>query len=81
MSIYPWNSIGDQGSPFVLTFEQIGIAKAAAIINFVVVTAALSSCNGGLFSTGRMLFTLARQGKAPRAFGELGKMEFLLNRR
>ncbi|MGX5545069.1 amino acid permease [Bacillus cereus] len=73
MSIYPWNSIGDQGSPFVLTFEQIGIAKAAAIINFVVVTAALSSCNGGLFSTGRMLFTLARQGKAPRAFGELGK--------
>ena len=52
-----------KGSPFVLTFQQIGIAKAAGIINFVVLTAALSSCNGGLFSTGRMLFTLAQQKK------------------
>ncbi|MFP3362027.1 hypothetical protein R0K17_32510, partial [Planococcus sp. SIMBA_143] len=38
-------------------------------INFVVLTAALSSCNGGLFSTGRMLYTLAQQKKAPERFG------------
>ncbi|PEZ06439.1 amino acid permease [Bacillus sp. AFS018417] len=73
MAIYPWNEFGDNGSPFVLTFEQIGIAKAAGIINFVVLTAALSSCNGGLFSTGRMLFTLAQQKQAPEKFGHLNK--------
>ncbi|MEI4831880.1 amino acid permease [Bacillus sp. FJAT-53711] len=73
MAIYPWNEIGEKGSPFVLTFEQIGIAKAAGIINFVVLTAALSSCNGGLFSTGRMLFTLAQQKQAPEKFGRLNK--------
>ncbi|CAG9613091.1 putative transport protein YifK [Bacillus rhizoplanae] len=73
MAIYPWNEFGEKGSPFVLTFEQIGIAKAAGIINFVVLTAALSSCNGGLFSTGRMLFTLAQQKQAPEKFGHLNK--------
>ena len=39
MAIYPWNELGEKGSPFVLTFQQIGIAKAAGIINFVVLTA------------------------------------------
>lgn len=70
LSIYPWNEIGVQGSPFVMTFERLGIKTAAGIINFVVLTAALSSCNGGIFSTGRMLFNLAEQGHAPRAFAE-----------
>ena len=49
MSIYPWNEIGTSGSPFVMTFEKIGIRQAAGIINFVVLTAALSSCNSGIF--------------------------------
>ncbi len=70
LSIYPWNEIGTQGSPFVMTFESLGIKTAAGIINFVVITAALSSCNGGIFSTGRMLYSLAQQGQAPRAFAE-----------
>ncbi|TOY79656.1 amino acid permease [Burkholderia pseudomallei] len=70
LSIYPWNEIGTQGSPFVMTFERLGIKTAAGIINFVVLTAALSSCNGGIFSTGRMLYNLAQQGHAPRTFGE-----------
>jgi AAT family amino acid transporter len=70
LSIYPWNEIGTQGSPFVMTFERLGIKTAVGIINFVVVTAALSSCNGGIFSTGRMLFNLAQQGQAPRAFAK-----------
>ncbi|MGZ0087435.1 amino acid permease [Caldibacillus thermoamylovorans] len=71
MSIYPWNEIGEKGSPFVLTFEKIGIHAAAGIINFVVLTAALSSCNSGIFSTSRMLFNLAEQQEAPQAFGRL----------
>lgn len=73
MSIYPWNEIGEKGSPFVLTFEQLGIPAAAGIINFVVLTAALSSCNSGLFSTGRMLFNLANHGEAPQKFSRLTK--------
>lgn len=73
MSIYPWNEIGTKGSPFVLTFKQVGIPAAAGIINFVVLTAALSSCNSGIFSTGRMLFNLANHGEAPESFRKLTK--------
>jgi L-asparagine transporter-like permease len=72
MSLYPWDQIGTIGSPFVLTFEKLGIRSAADIINFVVLTAALSSCNGGIFSTGRMLYNLSLQKKAPHMFSELG---------
>ncbi len=73
LSIYPWNQIGTQGSPFVMTFERLGIKTAAGIINFVVITAALSSCNGGIFSTGRMLFSLAQNGHAPKSFKNVSK--------
>jgi len=68
LSIYPWNELGTHGSPFVMTFEKLGIKSAAGIINFVVLTAALSSCNGGIYSTGRMVYNLAQQGQAPRTF-------------
>ncbi|KDB08230.1 amino acid permease-associated region [Burkholderia sp. lig30] len=71
MSIYPWDQIGTQGSPFVMTFSRLGIPAAAGIINFVVLTAALSSCNSGLFSTARMLYNLAQQGQAPRMLGRV----------
>jgi AAT family amino acid transporter len=75
MSLYPWNQIGTMGSPFVLTFNKLGIRAAAGIINFVVLTAALSSCNSGLFSTGRMLYNLALQGKAPAVFSNLNSRQ------
>ncbi|GBF32548.1 D-serine/D-alanine/glycine transporter [Desulfocucumis palustris] len=73
MSLYPWNEIGTKGSPFVMTFSNLGIRSAAGIINFVVLTAALSSCNSGIFSTGRMLYNLSLQGKAPKIFSRLSK--------
>lgn len=73
MSIYPWNEIGAQGSPFVMTFEKMGIPAAAGLINFVVLTAALSSCNSGIFSTGRMLYNLAQQEQALPMFAKVGK--------
>jgi amino acid transporter, AAT family len=73
MSIYPWTEIGSTGSPFVLTFDKLGIPAAAGIINFVVITAALSSCNGGIFSTARMLYNLAENGEAPKAYTKLNK--------
>jgi len=71
MSLLPWDQLDPKMSPFVLMFDRMGIPGAANIINFVVITAAASSCNGGIFSTGRMLYSLALQGQAPRMFGKL----------
>ena len=79
MCLYPWNQLGTIGSPFVLTFNKLGISAAAGIINFVVLTAALSSCNSGIFSTGRMLYNLSLQGKAPAFFGKLSKNRVPVN--
>ncbi len=60
VTIFPWDQIGSNGSPFVLTFAKIGITAAAGIINFVVLTAALSGCNSGMYSCGRMLYARRR---------------------
>ncbi|MDR3435569.1 amino acid permease [Telmatospirillum sp.] len=79
MSLYPYDQIGTIGSPFVATFSKLGIPAAAGIINFVVLTAALSSCNSGIFSTGRMLYNLSQQGRAPAAFGKLNKRKLPIN--
>lgn len=73
LSIYPWNELGTRGSPFVMTFESLGIPAAAGIINFVVLTAALSSCNSGIYSTGRMLFNLAEQKQALPVFAKVSQ--------
>lgn len=73
MILFPWNKIGTEGSPFVLVFDQIGIPGAAHIINFVVLTAALSAFNSGMFSTGRMLYNLSLQNNGPKYFGKLNK--------
>jgi AAT family amino acid transporter/D-serine/D-alanine/glycine transporter len=71
MSLVPWTELKPGVSPFVFLFEKIGIPGAASVVNFVVITAAASSCNSGIFSTGRMLYTLAQFGQAPRAFGRV----------
>jgi AAT family amino acid transporter/D-serine/D-alanine/glycine transporter len=71
MSLVTWSQLRPDTSPFVLVFEKIGIPAGAEIINFVVITAAASSCNSGIFSTGRMLYSLAGNGQAPRAFGKV----------
>lgn len=73
MSLYPWNEIGTKGSPFVMTFSSLGIAAAAGIINFVVLTAASSSCNSGIYTTGRMMYSLSLEGKAPKYFAHVSK--------
>ncbi len=73
VTIYPWNQVGENGSPFVMTFAKVGIVAAAGIINFVVLTAAMSGCNSGIYSAGRMLYTLAKNGQAPKFFGKVSK--------
>lgn len=71
MSVTPWNSVVPDKSPFVELFVIAGLPAAASIINFVVLTSAASSANSGVFSTSRMLFGLAQEGNAPKAFGKL----------
>lgn len=66
MAVIPWNMIDGKLSPFVQIFDNVGISFAAHILNFVVLTAALSVYNSGLYSNGRMLYSLAQQGNAPK---------------
>lgn len=73
VTIYPWNRLSAVGSPFVSTFAKVGITAAASIINFVVLTAALSGANSGIYSSSRMLFKLSHEGDAPKIFGRLSK--------
>ncbi|HML34499.1 MULTISPECIES: amino acid permease [Sporomusa] len=71
MIIYPWNKIGLDGSPFVQIFSNMGIPAAATILNVVVLSAALSVYNSGIYSNARMLYGLAQQGNAPKFFAKL----------
>lgn len=71
LAIFPWNQIEATGSPFVQIFTYVGIPSAANLLNFVVLTAALSAYNSALYSNGRMLYGLAAQGNAPKIFGKL----------
>ena len=73
LGIVPWNQIGLAESPFVRVFSIVGIPGAGHIMNFVVLTAALSSAMCNLYFTARLLFSLARGGYAPAALGKLSK--------
>ena len=75
MCIYPWpeiaHGVGVGRSPFVLTFSGLCIKQAAAIINFVIITASLSTANSGMFSNGRMLYNLSLQKQAPQFLSKI----------
>lgn len=73
LALYSWNKIGLKGSPFVLVFDKVGIPAAASIINFVVLTAALSGMNSALYVDGRMLYSLALNNNAPKIFSKVSK--------
>ncbi|VTN25675.1 putative amino acid permease [Klebsiella pneumoniae] len=49
MAIFPWNSFGEQGSPFVLIFDGLGIPAAATILNIIVISASISAINSDIF--------------------------------
>jgi len=77
VSFIPWTDVGAKvvaQSPFVRVFAHTGVPYAAGIMNFVVLTAALSSMNANTYLTGRMLFSLSRGGYAPRGFGILNRL-------
>jgi L-asparagine permease len=64
--VLPWTDYGPAESPFVTVFSQLGVPGAASLMNGVVLIAALSSTNSGLYSTGRILRSLGERGEAPR---------------
>lgn len=66
MTVTPWNQIDPTMSPFVNMFTLVGISAAAGIINFVVLSSAMSSANSGMYSTGRMLYGLGTSKLAPK---------------
>lgn len=71
MCVTPWNQIDPGASPFVTTLEMAGFGIAAFVINLVVLTSAASSANSGLYSGTRMLYALAKDGHAARAFARI----------
>ncbi|WP_031985374.1 amino acid permease, partial [Acinetobacter baumannii] len=76
MSLIPWNQLdlgGLDKSPFVMIFSQLGIGWAAHLLNFIILTAALSVYNSGMFANSRMLYGLAQQGNAPKIFKKVNK--------
>ncbi|EPK5746040.1 amino acid permease [Acinetobacter baumannii] len=58
-------------SPFTLLYEKVGFAFAASLMNAVILTAILSAGNSGMYSSTRMLFDMAQQGRAPKWFAKL----------
>ncbi|MGV3344259.1 amino acid permease [Enterobacteriaceae bacterium LUAb1] len=68
MAIFPWNSIGQQGSPFVLIFEGLGMPAAASVLNIIVISATISAINSDIFGAGRMMYGMAKEGMAPKSF-------------
>ncbi|MBO5491367.1 MAG: amino acid permease [Desulfovibrio sp.] len=80
LTLHPWDQLGASvdkshwaeamvASPFVQIFDLMGIPAAAHVLNFVVLTAALSVYNSGVYCNSRMLYGLALQGNAPRVLG------------
>ncbi|HWT37526.1 MAG TPA: amino acid permease [Paraburkholderia sp.] len=73
VAIIPWQKAGTGESPFVLVMQHIGIPYGGSVMNFVVLTAALSAMNAQLYVASRMIFSLARSGQAPAAIGKVSK--------
>ena len=76
VAFVPWTVTGSHlvtESPFVRVFRYTGVWHAAGMMNFVVITAALSSMNTNVYLCSRMLFSLSRGGYAPKVFGRLNK--------
>lgn len=73
LGVMPWNRAGVTESPFVSVFRMANIPRAPSIMNFVVLTAALSGANASLYVGSRLLFSLSRTGWAPVRLGRLSR--------
>nr|WP_228032375.1 amino acid permease [Mycolicibacterium sp. P9-22] len=73
VTILPWNSTEVGESPYVSVLDHMGVPAAANIMNLVVLTAVLSCLNSGLYTVSRMLYSLARNGEAPRKLAQVNR--------
>ncbi len=73
LSLFPWNKMAEGGSPFVLIFDSLNSQGVATVLNFVVLTAAVSVYNSTSYCTSRMLLGLAKQGNAPEFLSKINK--------
>jgi L-asparagine permease len=71
--LLPWSSYTKDQSPFVTVLSHLGVPAAGNVMNLVVLTAALSSLNSGLYSTGRILRSMAMAGSAPKFTGVMNR--------
>lgn len=79
MTLWPWNEVGKDASPFVQIFSNAGFSAAANILNFVVLTAAVSVYNSAIYSTSRMMFSLSQTGNAPKFLSKLSSRRVPVN--
>ncbi|HDK7157238.1 TPA: amino acid permease [Clostridium botulinum] len=70
-AIIPYTDAGVNTSPFTLVFERAGIAAAASLMNAVILTSVISCGNSGMYASSRMLYAMAKEGKAPSWLGKL----------
>jgi L-asparagine transporter-like permease len=71
VGVMPWNHTGVSESPFVSVLRLAKVPAAAYLMNFVVLTAALSGANAKLYAASRLLFSMGRTGWAPAKLGKL----------
>ncbi|MEV5116746.1 amino acid permease [Peribacillus frigoritolerans] len=79
VTILPWNSSSLMKSPFVSVLELLNIPAAAQIMNFLLLTAVLSCLNSGIYTSSRMLFSMAKNGDAPQMFLKVNKKGIPMN--
>ena len=79
VTLWPWKGVGVDASPFVQIFQNLGISSAANILNFVVLTAAMSVYNSAIYSESRMLFGMAETSNAPKFFAKLSPRKVPMN--
>ncbi|WHY59082.1 amino acid permease [Peribacillus simplex] len=79
VTILPWDSTSLMKSPFVSVLELLNIPAAAQIMNFLLFTAVLSCLNSGIYTSSRMLFSMAENGDAPRMFLKVNKKGIPMN--
>ncbi|MBA4601140.1 amino acid permease [Thermoactinomyces mirandus] len=73
MGLIPWNEVGRAGSPFVQVFSAVGFKGVAHMMNFILLIAVTSAANTGIYSSSRVLYSLARQKEAPAIFSRLNR--------
>ena len=73
ISILPWDKAGLDESVFAAAVTQYGLSGFGAFFAFVILTAAISCSNSGLYGAARALHALARMEMAPSALGHINK--------